>query len=90
MSSVNWTLRSLLLIMLVGFLITCAQVGHAARAGAASAQVPDATDLLKRSDAYRNGWPSFVTHVNWEALARHPDPWVQRVAAERRKRLHGA
>ena len=31
-----------------------------------------------------------VTHVNWEALARHPDPWVQPVAAERRKRLHGA
>ena len=70
MSSVNWTLRSLLLIMLVGFLITCALVGHAAPASAASAQVPDATDLLKRSDAFRNGWPSFVTHVkitNFEA-----------------------
>ena len=70
MSSVNWTLRSLLLIMLVGFLITCALVGHASPASAASAQVPDATDLLKRSDAYRNGWPSFVTHVkitNFEA-----------------------
>jgi outer membrane lipoprotein-sorting protein len=32
--------------------------------------VPDVTDLLKRSDAYRNGWPSFTTHVkitNFEA-----------------------
>jgi outer membrane lipoprotein-sorting protein len=53
----------LLLFLLVSFLVTCALVCHAAPAGAASAQASDATDLLKRSDTYRNGWPSFVTHV---------------------------
>jgi len=67
MSNVNCILRSLLLILLIGFLITCALVIHAETPGAAgaagTASVPDAADLLKRSDAYRNGWPSFVTHV---------------------------
>ena len=72
MSNINCILRSLLLILLVGFLVTCALVCHAAPAvvapdgassAAGSATVPDATDLLKRSDAYRNGWPSFITHV---------------------------
>jgi outer membrane lipoprotein-sorting protein len=57
-SSVNWTLRTLLLLMLIGFLITCALVAHAAPATA-----PDAGEILKRSDTYRNGWPAFVTHV---------------------------
>jgi outer membrane lipoprotein-sorting protein len=32
-------------------------VGHAAPAG------PDAEGLLKRSDTFRNGWPSYVVHV---------------------------
>jgi len=68
MSNVNGILRSLLMILLVTFLVTCALVCHAATAGAAaaavgSAAVPDAADLLKRSDAYRNGWTSFITHV---------------------------
>lgn len=67
MSNVNCILRSLLLILLIGFLITCALVVHAATPSAAAATgtaaVPDAADLLKRSDAFRNGWPSFVTHV---------------------------
>ena len=72
MSSANCILRSLLLAMLIAFLITCALVVHAAPAAAATgtAAVPDAADLLKRSDGYRNGWPSFVTHVkitNFEA-----------------------
>ena len=70
MSNVNSILRSLLLIMLAGFLVTCALVCHAAPAATGTADVPDATDLLKRSDAFRNGWPSFVTHVkitNFEA-----------------------
>jgi outer membrane lipoprotein-sorting protein len=75
MSSINCILRNLLLAMIIAFLITCALVVHAAPAGAASAAsgtaaVPDAADLLKRSDAYRNGWPSFTTHVkitNFEA-----------------------
>jgi outer membrane lipoprotein-sorting protein len=70
MSNVNCTLRSLLLILLLAFLVTCAVVCHAAPAATGSAAVPDVTDLLKRSDAYRNGWPSFTTHVritNFEA-----------------------
>jgi outer membrane lipoprotein-sorting protein len=70
MSNVNSILRSLLLLMLVGFIVACALVCHAAPAAAGTAAVPDATDLLKRSDAFRNGWPSFVTHVkitNFEA-----------------------
>ena len=70
MSNVNSILRSLLLIMLVGFLVTCALVCHAAPAATGTAALPDAADLLKRSDAFRNGWPSFVTHVkitNYEA-----------------------
>jgi outer membrane lipoprotein-sorting protein len=70
MSNVNCILRGLLIMMLVGFLVTCALVCHAAPAATGTAAVPDATDLLKRSDAFRNGWPSFVTHVkitNYEA-----------------------
>ncbi len=65
MSNVNCTLRTLLLFLVVAFLVTCAFVCHAAPPNA-----PDATDLLKRSDMYRNGWPSFVIHVkitNYEA-----------------------
>ena len=70
MSNVNCILRGLLIMMLVGFIVTCALVCHAAPAATGTAAVPDATDLLKRSDAFRNGWPSFVTHVkitNYEA-----------------------
>jgi outer membrane lipoprotein-sorting protein len=70
MSNVNLTLRSLLWILLVAFLVTAALVCHAEPAATGTAAVPDATDLLKRSDTYRNGWPSFVTHVkitNYEA-----------------------
>jgi outer membrane lipoprotein-sorting protein len=67
MSNVNGILRSFLLILLLAFLITCALVIAAEPISAAgatgTAAVPDARDLLKRSDAYRNGWPSFVTHV---------------------------
>lgn len=58
MSSVNRILRMFLLLMLTGFVITCGLVCHAA-----SATTPDAMAILKRSDTYRNGWPSFVTHV---------------------------
>jgi outer membrane lipoprotein-sorting protein len=66
MSNVNCILRSFLLLLLLAFLITCMLVVHAATpsAGAAgAAAVPDAAELLKRSDAYRNGWPAFTTHV---------------------------
>ena len=72
MSNVNCFLRSFLLLLLIAFLVTCALVVHAApvSSAAGTAAVPDAADLLKRSDAYRNGWPSFTTHVkitNFEA-----------------------
>ena len=45
------------MIFLLGFLFTCAVVGHAAPAA------PDAQALLKRSDSFRNGWPSYVVRV---------------------------
>src|SRR4051812_13708880 len=58
MSNVNWTLRGLLLAAVMAFLLLFALRGHAA-----SAAGVDAAALLKRSDAFRNGWPSFVTRV---------------------------
>jgi outer membrane lipoprotein-sorting protein len=58
MSNVNCILRSFLLLFLLALLLACGLVCHAA-----SASVPDATELLKRSDTYRNGWPSFVIRV---------------------------
>lgn len=58
MFNVNRILRSFLLLFLAGFLLACALVLHAA-----SVPAPDAEALLKRSDTYRNGWPSFVVHV---------------------------
>lgn len=58
MCNVNGILRSFLLLFLAGFLLACALVMHAA-----SAPAPNAEKLLQRSDAYRNGWPSFVVHV---------------------------
>ncbi len=57
MSSVNCFLRSFLLLFALAFLLTCALVCHAAPAA------PDAEALLKRSDTFRNGWPSYVVHV---------------------------
>jgi outer membrane lipoprotein-sorting protein len=58
MSSVNWSLRSLLLAAVIAFLLLFAWRGRAA-----SIPGVDATALLKRSDAFRNGWPSYVTRV---------------------------
>lgn len=58
MSRVDSALRAFLLLFVLAFLVTCAVVGHAATPSA-----PDAEALLKHSDVYRNGWPSFVTHV---------------------------
>jgi outer membrane lipoprotein-sorting protein len=55
MSKTNLVLRTFLLLFVVGFLVTCAVVCRAA--------TPDAEALLKRSDSYRNGWPSFALHV---------------------------
>jgi outer membrane lipoprotein-sorting protein len=58
MSNVNCVLRSFLLLFLIGFLLTCVWVCHAA-----SVPIPDAQALLKRSDLYRNGWPAYVVNV---------------------------
>jgi outer membrane lipoprotein-sorting protein len=55
MSKINCTLRIFLLFLVVSFLVTCALVCRA--------QTPDANALLKRSDAYRNGWSSYVLKV---------------------------
>ena len=63
MSKVDLTLRSFLLAVTIAFLVAWAALGHAATA-------PDATALLKRSDSYRNGWPSYTLRVkitNYEA-----------------------
>jgi outer membrane lipoprotein-sorting protein len=47
------------MILAIGFLLTCVIVaGHAA-----TPTTPDAEAILKRSDTYRNGWPSYVLHV---------------------------
>jgi outer membrane lipoprotein-sorting protein len=58
MSNVNCTLRWFLVFVLVVFFVVCVLQGHAATAG-----TPDAAALLKQSDRFRNGWPSFVVHV---------------------------
>src|SRR5579863_10450350 len=58
MYNVNRILRSFLLLFLLAFLMTCVLVGHAASLTAA-----DAETLLKRSDAFRNGWPAYVVDV---------------------------
>jgi len=59
MSNVNWILRSFLLLAMVAFLLMFALVGHAAPATG----IVDAEALLRRSDTFRNGWPSFVVRV---------------------------
>ena len=58
MCNVNSTLRIFLLATVLAFLLLFALKGHAA-----SAPAVDAAALLRRSDTYRNGWPSFVTRV---------------------------
>ncbi|MGA3010709.1 MAG: outer membrane lipoprotein-sorting protein [Terracidiphilus sp.] len=57
MSRINCVLRVFLLLFLIGFLLTCVLVSHAAPA------MPDAESLLQRSDAFRNGWPAYVVRV---------------------------
>lgn len=58
MSNVNSALRYFLLATVLAFLLLFALRGHAA-----SVPGVDAMAMLKRSDTYRNGWPSFVTRV---------------------------
>ena len=55
MYKINSILRAFLLLFVVSFLLACALVCRAA--------TPDADALLKRSDLYRNGWPSYVLRV---------------------------
>ena len=57
MSRINCILRVFLLFFLIGVVFTCVLVGHAAPA------TPDVEALLKRSDMFRNGWPSYVLRV---------------------------
>jgi len=62
MSSVNTNLRTFLLLVVLAFLVTWAIVGHAESAGGVAPLV-NADALLKKSDTYRNGWPSFTLRV---------------------------
>lgn len=55
---INCVLRMFLFIMLIGFLFACVLESRSATLAA-----PDAAAVLKRSDGYRNGWPSYVLHV---------------------------
>jgi outer membrane lipoprotein-sorting protein len=55
MSKICHVSRVFLLLVIVSLLFTCALASHAA--------TPDADVLLKRSDIYRNEWPSFVLRV---------------------------
>lgn len=54
-SKIDVILRAFLLLVTFVFLIAWAAIGHAA--------TPDAQALLKRSDAFRNGWPAYTLHV---------------------------
>ena len=58
MSNVNCFLRWYLIVFFSGLLVACAVVCRAATPAA-----PDAEALLKQSDRFRNGWPSYVVHV---------------------------
>jgi outer membrane lipoprotein-sorting protein len=58
MFRINCILRTFLLLFFVGLLLACAMAGRAA----APATI-DAEALLKQSDTFRNGWPSFVARV---------------------------
>ncbi|MGA7340279.1 MAG: outer membrane lipoprotein-sorting protein [Terracidiphilus sp.] len=55
----NCIVRTLLLVLLVGFLLSCVEAGRAAT----TAANPDAEAILKQSDTFRNGWPSYVLRV---------------------------
>ena len=55
---IDWVLRMFPPIMLIGFVFACVVVCRAA-----TPATVDAEAVLKRSDGYRNGWPSYVLHV---------------------------
>ena len=58
MSNINAVLRAFLLLFFLSLLLAFALVARAATPLGVNAEA-----LLKQSDTYRNGWPSFVTHV---------------------------
>jgi outer membrane lipoprotein-sorting protein len=58
MSNINAVLRAFLLLFFLSLLLAFALVARAATLLGVNAEA-----LLKQSDTYRNGWPSFVTHV---------------------------
>jgi outer membrane lipoprotein-sorting protein len=58
MSNVSCFLRWYLILFFSGLLVACALVCHAA-----TPTTPDAEALLKQSDNFRNGWPSYVMRV---------------------------
>jgi outer membrane lipoprotein-sorting protein len=62
MSNIDTNLRTFLLLAVLTFLVTCVLVGHAESAGNV-APVVNADALLKKSDTYRNGWPSYSLRV---------------------------
>ena len=57
MFKINRILRVFLPLVPLGFALAALPACHAAPA------TPDAEALLKRSDAFRNGWPSYVVRV---------------------------
>jgi outer membrane lipoprotein-sorting protein len=59
MSNINCILRTFLLLLIAAFLITWAVVCRAAT----PTSTPNADDLLKHADTFRNGWTSYVLHV---------------------------
>jgi outer membrane lipoprotein-sorting protein len=59
MSNINFILRTFLLLFLVGLLCTWVLVGHTAT----PTTNLEAMAILKRADAFRNGWPSYVLHL---------------------------
>ena len=58
MCNANRFLRWYLIVFFSGLLLACALVSLAA-----TPATPDAEALLKRSDRFRNGWPSYMVHV---------------------------
>src|SRR5664280_850751 len=58
MSNINAVLRAFLVLFFLSLLLTFALVARAATPAGINAEA-----LLKQSDTYRNGWPSYVLHL---------------------------
>ena len=67
MFKINCVLRTFLLLFIVSFLLACALVCRA--------EAPDANALLKRSDAYRNGWTAYVLKVKITHFESGKEPY---------------